>query len=389
MHIYDYIIIGSGLTGLTIAKKIQQETDNILVLEAQEAPGGANRPVGLNSVILDNGLRFIPGTEVAKNALNFMGELVEVDLGAGDVIENNIETYEAGGFKSFVGFGEKSPDFYEQISYFLSQSEIPQRMAPHQWVSKLVLGLQGKIQTKSIVTRFGFEGLDGEKPRLTHVVVNGTKHIHAQNFIFAGTPKDLALLIPDDILNVRAKAKLKKSPAWQGVCLDLAHPVAIEKKNLFLLNGTTDDDIGPCIGRFHGNVSQWMCFIDSEFAEDTENIGLVLKKMKRQIKRAFPQLGDSFIKERIFVTPALSGADLKINANGTLPKVENLWIASSQLSPYKNILGSLAQAQFVLSSLGFVTSQNIIDPAIARDIEFIDDPEVVSEAAEAASAEQS
>jgi hypothetical protein len=169
--------------------------------------------------------------------------------------------------------------------------------------------------------------------------------------------------------------KLKKSQAWQGVCLDLGHSVKIEKNNLFLLDGTTDDEIGPCIGRFFGGISQWMSFIDSEFAEDTENIGLVLKKMKRQIKRAFPELSEAIIKERIFVTPPLSGADLKLSANGTLPKVGNLWIASSQLSAYKNILGSLAQAQFILSSLGFMPVQNIIEPAINSEIEFIDDAE--------------
>ena len=382
MHIYDYIIIGSGLTGLTIAKKIQQETDNILILEAQAVAGGDNRPVGLNSFILDNGLRFMPASDVSKNALNFLGELVEVDLASGEVLENLIETYEASGFKKFVGFGAKPPEFYEQLSYFLSQNEIPFRMAPHQWVAKLAHALQSKIQPRSIVTRFGFENLDSEKPQLTHVMVNGTKQIYGRNFIFAGAPKDLALLVPDDILSIRAKTKLKKSAAWQGVCLDIAHKVSIEKKNLFLLNGTTDDDLGPCIGRFHGAVSQWMSFIDSEFAEDTENIGMVLKKMKRQIKRAFPDVGEAIVKERIFVTPALSGADLKLNANGTLPKVDNLWVASSQVSPYKNILGSLAQARFILSSLGFMPAQNLIEPAIAQEIGFIEDPVVDSEFAE-------
>jgi hypothetical protein len=357
MHIYDYIIIGSGLTGLTIAKKIQQETDNILILEAQDVAGGDNRPVNLNSVMIDNGLRFFPDSEMAQNAAAFMGTLLGKEITAAPARDNIIETYEASGFKSFVGFGEKSPEFYDQLSYFLSQKEQILTATPHQWVSQLVESLQTKIQTRSIVTRFGFEGLDTEKPKLTHVVVNGTKQIYAQNFIFAGAPKDLALLVPDDVLGIRAKAKLKKSLAWQGVCLDLFHSVNIEKENMFLLNGTTDDDLGPCIGRFRGQVSQWMSFIDSEFAEDTENIGLVLKKMKRQIKRAFPELTDTMIKERIFVTPALSGADLKLNANGTLPKVENLWIASSQLSPYKNILGSLAQAQFILSSIGFLENQ--------------------------------
>ncbi|MEK6628949.1 MAG: FAD-dependent oxidoreductase, partial [Bdellovibrionota bacterium] len=367
MHIYDYIIIGSGLTGLAIAKKISQETDNILILEAQELSGGDNRAALLGNQIINNGLRFYPDTEASRKALTFLEDLLGKKLSSISS-ENNIETFESSGFKRFVGFGEKSPEFYQQLSYFLSQKELNLELNPHHWTQELAESLQTKIQKKSIVTKFGFEGLADQdstnaQPKLTHVIVNGSKHIYAHNFIFAGAAKDLGLLLPDEVLPARAKAKLKKSLAYQGVCLDLFHTQSSDKSNIFLLNGTTDDDIGPCIGRFlpasesipQTQISQWMSFIDSEVAEDTENIGLVLKKMKRQIKRAFPELLASVKKERIFVTPALSGADLKLNANGTLPKVSNLWIASNQVSPYQNLLGSLMQARFVLSSLGFVS----------------------------------
>lgn len=362
MHIYDYIIIGSGLTGLTIAKKISQETDNILILEAQDVAGGDNRPATLNQQTISNGLRFYPATEASVKALAFLEELTGMNLAAG-TRETQVETYEASGFKSFVGFGEKPPEFYDQLAYFLSQNEQMLNQPPYEWVRALTESLQDKIATRSIVTRFGFDGLDSENPQLSHVIVNGTKHLYAQNFIFTGPAKELGLLVPDDVLNARSKAKLKKSQAWQGVCVDLFHTAVSDKSNLLLLNGTTDDDIGPCVGRFlpqpedgSGQISQWMSFIDSEYAEDTENIGLVLKKIKRQIKRAFPEIADSIKSERIFVTPALSGADLKLNANGTLPKVANLWVASAQVSPYPNLLGSLMQAQITLSSLGFVTN---------------------------------
>lgn len=361
MHIYDYIIIGSGLTGLTIAQKINQETKNILVLEAQDFAGGENRNAQINSNKITNGLRFFPDTEVSRKSVQFLEELLGRSI-VSDSVENIAETYESSGFKKFVGFGEKSPEFYEQLSYFLNSNELKLNSNPGDWVNELTTKLEGKIQYKSIVTRLGFSGLDTEEPQLTHVMVNGTKHIYGRNFIFAGPVKELNLLVPDDVLNARAKAKLKKSLSWQGVCLDLYHSANCEKQNLFLLNGTTDDEIGPCVGRFlpqaegqEGQISQWMSFIDSESVEDTENIGNVLKKMKRQIKRAFPEVSDSIKKERIVVTPALSGADLKLSANGTLPKVPNLWIASPQVSPYLNLLGSLMQARFVLSSLGFVS----------------------------------
>lgn len=360
MHIYDYIIIGSGLTGLTIAKKLSTETENILVLEAQESAGGDNRPTTFHSAQLNNGIRFMPTSEASKQALNFLGALLQTEFSATST-DNEIETYESGQFKKFVGFGDKSPEFYQQLSFFLSAEETVLQTQPYQWVQTLLASLQDKILTKSIVTRFGFEGLDSEKPVLTHVMVNGSKTFYARNFIFTGSVKDLNVLLPDDVLNPRAKAKLKKSAVWQAVCLDLLHTHTVKKNNLFLLNGTTDDEIGPCIGRFLAGenetpqVSQWISFIDSESAEDTENIGLVLKKMKRQIRRAFPEVADSIQKERIFVTQALSAADLKLNARSCLPKVDNLWVASSQMSAYPNLLGSLMQVRMVLSALGFST----------------------------------
>lgn len=369
MHIYDYIIIGSGLTGLTIAKKISEETENILVLEAQDILGGDNRPVQFAQNTINSGLRFFPATQASEKALNFLETLLGEQKAKATTVENLVETYEASGFKKFLGFGEKSPEFYDQLSYFLANEEQVLASQPYEWVQTLAASLGSKIQNRSIVTRFGFEGLDSEKPKLTHVIVNGTKQVYAQNFIFAGPAKDLALLVPDDVLNARAKAKLKKSKAWQSVCVDLFHTTAIEKQNLFLLNGTTDDDLGPCIGRFlpkaseaqEGQISQWTSFIDSESAEDTENIGLVLKKMRRQIRRAFPEIAESIKSERIFVSPVLSGADLKISANATLPKVENLWIASAQVSSYQNLLASLMQARLVLSSLGFLASDEKIE----------------------------
>lgn len=380
MHIYDYIIIGSGLSGLTIAKKLSQETDNILVLEGQEMTGGGNHPAQINQTPINNGLRYFPATEFSAKALTFLEGLVGSPL-AGATVPNTIETYEASGFKKFVGFGEKSPEFYEQLSYFLSREELVLAQEPHLWAQNLAQALDTKIQKKSIVTRFGFEGLDTEKPKLTHVIVNGSKTIYGINFVFAGPVKDLITLLPDDVLNVRAKAKLKKAKAWQGVCLDLYHSTVTDKSNLFLLNGTTDDDLGPCVGRYlpavpepDGQISQWMSFIDSEDAEDTENIGLVLKKMKRQIKRAFPALVDTIKKERINVTPVLSGSDLKLNANCTLPKVPNLWIASSQVNAYQNLVGSLMQAQLILNSLGFATNLDVTSSQVEQIPEISEDP---------------
>ena len=376
MHIFDYIVIGSGLSGLSVATKISQETKNILLIESESALGGSNKPAQIkyqnNHFTSDNGLRFYPGHPLAKKALNNLEDELGLKLIKSE-IENNPETYDASGFKSFVGFGDHPPAFYKEISYFLNSKAIELTLPVYKIIDLLKEKYQGEILTKSFMTGFKFT-----ENKLTHVTVNGSKDYYAQNFIFAGTLRDLSVLLPDDFLSVRAKTKLKKDTTWTGICLDLLHEgTPIEKTNLFMLEGTTNDSIGPCIGRYlppHSDlnqqteekskpvqISQWMSFIDLETAEETENIGDVLKKMKRQIKRAFPEMVEAIKAEHLFVTPALSAGELKLNSNGSVAKVDNLWIASGQVNAFPNLLGSLLQAQLVLSALGFGSTISELD----------------------------
>lgn len=361
MHIYDYIIIGSGLTGQTIATQVSLETKNVLMLEAESFFGGSNRLTQLAGHNLDSGLRFVPGTELAQKALLQIENLLGLKL-IHQISENNPQTYEASGFKSFVGFGDQSPAFYDQFAYFLNSKKIELTLPIYQIVELLKNKYQGEALNRSHVTKLGFED-----NQLTHVVVNGSKNYYAKNFIFAADIRDLALIVPDDYLNLRAKAKLKKDTYWMAVCLDLYHEnETVDHENLFVLDGTTNDGLGPCVGHFlkpvsadispiqkSQQISQWLSFIDFSTAEETENIGEVLKKMKRQIKRAFPEMSEAIKAERIFMSPPLTGGELKLNSNGTLQKINNLWIASAQASAYPNLLGSFLQSQLTLAALGF------------------------------------
>lgn len=383
MHIYDYIVIGSGLTGLSIAERLARETSNVLLLEAQDVIGGTNHSAQLANQAINNGLRFYPATDFSLKVLAQLESQLE-HVVVDSIVDNRPQTYEAAGFKDFVGFGDKAPEFYDQFSYFLSNKKVNFKYEPHEWIRMLKEKFQGTLMTKSIVTKFGFEKQnDGDETQLTHIVVNGTKTYYAQNFIYAGPLKEIALMIPDQIMSLRNKTKIQKNTYWQAVCVDLFHSQINENQGLYVLNGTTDDDIGPCIGRFltqeitadgqlmDGQISQWQSFIDSEDAEDTENIGLVLKKIKRQIKRAFPELYETIQKERIYVSPQIAGGEIKLNANLTLPKVPNLWVASPQSSKVPNLMGALFQAQIVLASMGFGSvEQNPYDgEAIPKEVE--------------------
>nr|BFD64662.1 hypothetical protein BdHM001_33430 [Bdellovibrio sp. HM001] len=367
-HIYDYAIIGSGLTGLSIAAALSRETKNIALIEAADVPFGVNRKVNFPTGPMNNGLRFVPDSVSAEKAMRFLSNLINVEV-VQDASEESPITYEGGNFKTFLGFGDTPPAFYEEFSYFTGAKRLNLAVEPFQWTQMLFEKFKGDFLPRSYVTKFHQEG-----ERVTHVTINGSKTLHAQNFIFAGTVKDLALLLPEDAISIRARTKLAKNTYWTALCLDICHAKPVtDSTAMHVLNGTTQDEIGPCVGKFHAPVeiegetlqaSQWMTFIEQEVTEDSEVVGMALKKIKRQIKRAYPEALDNLKLERIFVAPIIAGnGDIKLSANMTMPELENLWIASSTVNDQKNLIGSLLQAEMIVASLGFKVEATEDSPA--------------------------
>lgn len=376
-HIFDYAIIGSGLTGLSIAAALSRETKNIALIEAADHPYGANKKVQFPTGPINNGLRFLPDSVLAESAIKFLENLIGKTIIA-DTSEEAPVTYESGNFKTFLGFGDNPPAFYEELSYFTSSKRIELAIQPFEWTQNLFEQFKGDFLPRSYVTKFH---QDDEK--VTHVTINGSKTLYAHNFIFAGSVKDLGVLLPEDSISMRARTKLSKNTYWTALCLDICHGNVIsESTAMHVLNGTTQDEIGPCVGHFlspaqteNGTLaqtSQWMTFIEQEVTEDSEVVGLTLKKIKRQLKRAYPEALENILLERIFVASIIAGnGDIKLNANMTLPELKNLWIASSTVNEQKNLVGALLQAKTILASLGFQTEA---DTSALNDKEELNTP---------------
>lgn len=360
-HVYDYAVIGSGLSGLAIAAALSKETHNVALLESGDHMGGANKLVRFPTGPINNGLRFVPDTESALKALHFLESIVGLKIISGSR-ESAPLTYENGQLKQFLGFGENPPDFYEEMAYFSATKQLSLHLEPYMWTQLLFDIFKGQFFPRSYVTRLHKEG-----EQVSHLTINGAKTLKAHNYIFCGHVKDLCLLVGDEVLSPRVKQKLSKNTYWTGLCLDLCHNHQVtESLAMHILNGTTQDELGPCVGHFLPVVeengeklqaSQWMTFVEQEATEDSEVIGHALKKIKRQIKRAYPAALENLKIERIMVAPMLGGTgELKLNANQTLPHLGNLWIGSAAINPQKNLLGALLQAEYVLTAMGMVVS---------------------------------
>ncbi|MGZ3744024.1 MAG: FAD-dependent oxidoreductase [Pseudobdellovibrionaceae bacterium] len=356
-HLYDYAIIGSGLSGLSIAAALSRFTDNIALLESGDIPGGMNHAIKFPTGTMNNGLRHVPDKESAYQALHFLENILGLKI-AGGSTELPPVTYASGAFKPFIGFGDNPPAFYEELNYFTGSSVLNLKLEPYAWTQLLFEKFKGDFLPRSYVTKF-----HALSDHATQITINGAKTLNANHFIFCGSVKDLALLLPDSVLAPRARQKLSKNTYWTALCLDICHSRKVtDTMAMHVLNGTTEDEIGPCVGKFLPAVemsdqtlqaSQWMTFIEDEVTEDSEVVGATLKKVKRQIKRAYPEALESIKLERIVVAPQIAGhGDLKLNANQSLAGLNNLWIASTAVNPQKNLVGALAQAQMVLAGLG-------------------------------------
>lgn len=354
-HVFDYAVIGAGLSGLAIANALSRISSNIILIDAADSFGGFNRMISSQAGPANNGLRFLPDSELSHKAIAFLEMLLTTSLNPKSDEQPPV-TYDSTGIKAFLGFGDQPPAFYEEIAYFTANKRLHTSLEPHQWTQLLFNSYTGDFAPRSFVTK-----LNDENGRITNVTINGQKKINAHNFIYCAPTKQLAQLLPENAISNRARLKLNKNQYWTAVCVDLVHPTEVTSNTaLHILNGTTQDDLGPCVGQFHPAIednkiqlSQWLTFVDSEEAEDTEVIGAALKKIKRQIKRAYPAALEALLSERILVVPEYSGnGDLKVAANQSLPGLENLFIGSASLSSQKNLLGALLQAELVCSSLG-------------------------------------
>lgn len=374
-HHYDFVIVGSGLPGLLLANALSRFTPNIALLEANDSFGGCHKKTMTAIGAAENGLRFFPNTDSVRSALQFAENLMGIKI-FDEPADSHSVFFEGGQFKSFVGFGDQQVEFYEELAYFLSPTELPLKFPVYEWPTRLMENFKGDFLPRSIVTKF-----QSENSRVKSVTVNGTKTISGDQFIFCGTFKDLSVLLPNESISARAKSKLNKTNYWTSICLDILHSNVMETSNVYhVLNGTTQDELGPCFGKIYApsegleqraQFSQWITFVDDELSDDSEVTAHALKKMKRQIKRAYPNALEKPLSERIFVYSNYAGEGvIKVNENQTLAGLDNLWIASPTINKNRNMVGAIKQAELVLSSLGFSLEKQPVENSF-QDLDIV------------------
>jgi hypothetical protein len=349
---YDVAIIGSGLAGCLAARILAKNgCSRIVIIESEPEFGGLTRGLAKGSGLCDFGLKqipFAPGSEI--NIQEFSQILSEL---LGVALEEQVQplvTFGKSGdsydFQPFVGFGEKTPPAREVLDYYIHSKVLVPNTPIHTWPTLLIEDLQGKLLTRSNVTK-----IEVENENITAIIVNGDKKLHVKRVIYAGHPLGLERLLPTSVLPAKTRQRFSKTRFWTSVDLELKHKINLQAKTgLHVLVGPGDEP-RVVLGVVHEDSelkqhSHWLTFVPSDEA-DEESAATALREMKKLMQKAYPTILDSKI-EKVLVTPKSHGSlGGKNESDFSMSGVKNLHMTSSMLEPSPNIIGTVLRSHSV------------------------------------------
>ena len=362
-HHFETIIIGGGLAGLLVAARLAEAGQRFLLLEEKEELGGYCRPQVHALGTFGFGFKSLPAHEAGHRAADFLESQLGFSLQRQESDLPPI-TFEGGKFKPFLGFGSEPPPDIDELEYYLFPRRLVLRFAPHTWIAHL----REKIPAEQIVMRSVVTRILIEQGTSQGVMVNGAQTYTAERLIYTGSKKALAQLLPSGALPTRLGQKLAKSPFWTAVGLDLVHAQTVsESRALHVLRGGKED-ASPCLGYFYepgaelnldatsrhaAQISRWMTLVSAEGSEDPEITGASVRKIKKQIKRAYPEALDHLLHERIYVANLSHGScEIKLTAGVEVPGIAGLYLSGSGIGSGRNLIGVCEQTQSLLNALG-------------------------------------
>jgi hypothetical protein len=349
-HFVDHIIIGGGLSGLLIAKGLQQQGKSFLILEASDRLGG---------ISIDGGLRLIYQSQLCSPALRFLNQVSGLSFSA--EVTTDVTTIESKQWIPFVGFGEEAPPYADLILPY-AKGFLSSTLGLETWLKQLAQEMSAVTSFNSKVIKFHESNNKIEKLELSN-----KKLYQAQSYFFCLPATEVKKLIPQAKISNKSTLRFLKGPFWTQIGIELWHesfPSEFPQNKLFVLNSTLKNESQAGLGIFyeaHGEKrSQWVTFCNDDSVEDAEGLGKSVQNFKRLIKKFMPATFEGLQRERLVIAPTTyKDSDWHLEPNGTYPELENLWVASGIANKQSGLLGSLLQAQFILAAVQNTASASL------------------------------
>jgi hypothetical protein len=255
----DSLIVGGGLVGLRLLKKLKDQGEKVLLVEKTNDIGGTTATVNLDS------------NQIKLNSLIWMEDS-----------EASIETFTLGkkGLTPFLGFGDYKGNILETAESFTKANSKPLRSID------LNLNDNEPFKTLTQVTKIIQQDQEGQN----FCELNGKDFIQYNRVFWCASMDELLKVMPKDSL-IELKQKASKAKKFDGMTLQFEGDLDQFKEHQnskFILFG---EDETPWMGAIlEDQILTFTTFYSYTLSQDHDFIRRHLKSLKRQVRKIFPEL---------------------------------------------------------------------------------------------------
>lgn len=358
------LVVGGGFAGLFVARALAQSGHRVCLIEPETELGGSLRGYDREGNKFDSCLQIWPDPDSTHPAWRWAQECLRLQIPNLNWTrrEERPRTYAHSQWVEFAGFGDSPPEYVEDLAPWL----IPTWGECDPLLASVIRGLaQNPTQGPQVeFLKAWVTALEVSEGQCRGVWINSTKKIEAARVYWCAPIEALRRCLPAALSPERSRMK---ASSWVGLdwhCSDSS----FESSAYQVLFGSGEDQL-VFLGRHLGKgFSQWMTLMDFEEAENEENVSHVIKKMKRTLKKLFPQLSDSLVFERLAFFPEHRIHRGFKHKSGRLTGLKDFQILFPSLSPRPGLLGFFefaweqlkdrSELQFELSNLDFTEGTN-------------------------------
>ncbi|MCO5112654.1 MAG: NAD(P)-binding protein [Bdellovibrionaceae bacterium] len=372
---YDAVVFGGGFSGLLAAQILRAKNKSFLLVEPSDKLGGRLTAwTAQENKLPSNPNIFALSSEFDHQLFGWLESTLDTRIVDGQ-FSAPASHLKDGQLKPLTGFGDKNYEALEEYNSFCLQPEKANlTQLPHIWVERLISQLQeDEYVLHSEITSVHVEGKKAQS-----LTLNGKTNIEFEALIWAQPPQNMLNVVGAQNLSPSDAKKLKRpTKVFDAIMLNLSHkgythdrlkpsdnqssathspllenwPLKAHPEVLCLYG--SQDEFEPVIGTISSDSSCWMTLVPSELSLDNEFVAKVIKNMKKQIKRPFPDLFEQVsTEEKIILSENAYGyLPLKENDHGYLKDISNLFCVSSLCSPAQGLMGALDRAMKLENNL--------------------------------------
>lgn len=383
---YDIAVIGAGLNGLIITHSLARAGKKVILVESADRLGGVfqehSMKLGKLPDFFSNQKYY---SEAAESFSRWSSRLFGEET-AFVKVNPSTKTFDSGKFKDFIGFGEKAPIFVDELTAYTNTEKLQMQTSFSNITQSYIDELES-FENVDILTNSTLTAFHTVEDQMDLIEVNDGKKIEADEYIFTGSLFSLDNMSDEvEVLTKAQKQSFAKATSFTAIHLEFVHPgneLPIEED--FVLSAAKDKS-QACYGQFSladnfsgaqsdvYQMSTWLSFVESNMTNDMETTGNLIREIKRQVKRAFPEAIDNAVFERVVVTPnshCKNKVQVKDMKSANFP---NFYILSKELDECDGIMGRVKTAvEFLderdisLSSFSNLENVDIVDKAVDKN----------------------